>query len=265
MEQPSGGEASEQSAASVPDEPAVQDDPAAPSATTPEDPASDDPASEDPASEDPASPVGRTWSTPAQAALSLGAVVLLVVGAWHLAMVFLHVAPASSVTQKYQTQVDAWVYPEFEQNWKLFAPNPLQQNITVDARVKTLGADGSQHTGSWVGLTAQDIADIRHNPLPSHVEQNLLRRAWDVYSSSHNEQGDNTGGQRGDLLQQYIKRIALQRLGRDWHGEQVVEVQLRTGTDSVAPPPWSTETWPLGAAYRELPWWPVTDQDYAGL
>lgn len=248
MEQPSGGEPDE----SVPapdDDAASQEAPPAPTG--------------DP--EQPATAAGRTWSTPALAALSLTAVLLLGATAWHLFAVFLHVAPSNSMSQKYQKQVDPWIYPEFEQNWKLFAPNPLQQNVAVEARVMTLGADGTHHTHEWVGLTQQDVTGIRHNPAPGHVSQNLLRRAWDVYSGAHNDQGQSTNGQSGDLFQQYLKRIALQRLGRQWQGEQIIQVQLRSATSNVAPPSWSSERWSTAPTYQELQWWPVTDQDYVGL
>lgn len=39
----------------------------------------------------------------------------------HAALVFLHVAPSNSVSQRYARQINAWVYPLFEQNWRLFA------------------------------------------------------------------------------------------------------------------------------------------------
>jgi hypothetical protein len=207
----------------------------------------------------------RVWSTPALVALAMTAVLLAGATAWHLIAVFLHVAPGNSVSQRYQQQVNDWIYPEFEQNWKLFAPNPLQQNITVDARLQTLGSDGRHRTGPWIGLTAQDLAAVRHNPAPSHVDQNLLRRAWDFYVETHSEQGDNTGGSRGDLAQEYLKRIAIQRLGPAGQHEQVIEVQVRSGTTGVAPPPWSTEKWSTDTTYRVAPWWPVNDQDFLGL
>ncbi|MGW0429178.1 DUF5819 family protein [Streptomyces sp. NPDC002990] len=36
-------------------------------------------------------------------------------------------APASTVSQRYRRHIDAWVYPLFEQNWKLFAPHTVGQ------------------------------------------------------------------------------------------------------------------------------------------
>ena len=103
------------------------------------------------------------------------------------------------------------------------------------------------------------------NPIPSHADQNLLRRAWDFYDSTHSTQDDSATAPNGGLAQEYLKRIALQRIGRVVGGDSVTGIQFRAGTSPVAPPPWSRETWSTGTQYRELGWWPVSDQDYRGL
>ncbi|MCX4747715.1 DUF5819 family protein [Kitasatospora sp. NBC_01287] len=202
---------------------------------------------------------GRAWSRPAQVVLVAAGTALVTSTAVFLGLVFLSVAPSNSLSQRYQGQVDGLVYPEFEQNWKLFAPDPLQQNISVDARLRSAAGDGA-----WIGLTAQDIAAIRGNPVPSHVDQNLLRRAWDFYDSTHGSD-ESPIGQRGALAQEYLKRIALQRLGPTLDGAPVTGVELRAVTTAVAPPPWSTQRWSTAPQYRELPWWPVSVADYRGL
>ncbi|MFE4512891.1 DUF5819 family protein [Kitasatospora sp. NPDC056783] len=208
---------------------------------------------------------GRVWSKPAQLVLGFAAAVLAVGTGLFLTAVFLHVAPANSVSRQYRDEVDGVVYPEFEQNWKLFAPNPLQQNVTVDARVRTVEPDGTTRTHDWIGLTAQDIAAIRGNPAPSHVQQNLLRRAWDFYDGSHSAQDESPTSQRGGLAERYLKRIALQRIGREADGRPVREIQFRSTAATVAPPSWSGEAAPAAPRVRELPWWPVADEDYRGL
>ncbi|GLW54260.1 DUF5819 family protein [Kitasatospora phosalacinea] len=206
----------------------------------------------------------RVWSKPARvvlvvAGVGLGACVLAFLGA-----LFLHVAPANSVSKQYRAQVDWVVYPEFEQNWKLFAPDPLQRNVAVDARVQTVGPDGTVVTGEWRGLSAEDWAAIRHDPAPSHLDQNLLRRAWDFYESTHGE-GDAQAapGSRGQLAERYLERIALQRTGTG--GGRVIQVQLRATVTAVAPPAWSREQVDTAPHVRELPWWPVQDADREGL
>ncbi|MFJ4680870.1 DUF5819 family protein [Kitasatospora sp. NPDC088783] len=206
----------------------------------------------------------RVWSKPARvvlvvAGVGLGACVLAFLGA-----LFLAVAPANSVSKEYRSELDAVVYPEFEQNWKLFAPDPLQRNVAVDARVRTIGPDGQVATGEWHGLSAADWAAIRHDPAPSHLDQNLLRRAWDFYESTHGD-GDApaAAGSRGELAEQYLKRIALQRIGPG--GGRVIQVQLRATATAVAPPPWSGEQVDTAPHARELPWWPVQAEDRQGL
>lgn len=198
--------------------------------------------------------------------LALGAVAI---GAcWHLALVFLHVAPSNTVSKQHARTIDAWVYPEFEQNWKLFAPNPLQQNIAVEVRVEARTADGVLVTGNWRGLSAEDGAAIRHSLLPSHTEQNELRRAWDFFTGSHDEDNKATG-ERGELAEQYLRRIALDRLkvrtdadtavGKGAHlaDGPIVRIQLRAATTALAAPKWSDEKTDTQTYYRELPWWTV--------
>ncbi|MFJ9692983.1 DUF5819 family protein [Kitasatospora sp. NPDC101183] len=207
----------------------------------------------------------RAWSAPAQLVLGLAAALLAAGTGLFLAAVFLHVAPSNTLSRQYQEQVDGLVYPEFEQNWKLFAPNPLQQNIAVDARVRTAGEGGAPHVHDWIGLTARDIDAIRGNPAPSHVDQNLLRRAWDFYDGTHSPQDEGSTGTRGRLAEQYLKRIALQRIGREVDGERVQEIEFRVTSTTVAPPAWSGEAAPPAPKVRELPWWAVADEDYRGL
>ncbi|MEE1788065.1 DUF5819 family protein [Streptomyces sp. SP17BM10] len=208
---------------------------------------------------------GPPRSRPGQLVLGLAAVVLLAGTGLFLGAVFLHVAPANTVSREYREQLDGVVYPEFEQNWKLFAPNPLQQNVSLDARVRTVADGGATVTRDWVGLTARDIAAIRGNPAPSHVDQNLLRRAWDFYDGSHNPQDETLTNSRGKLAEEYLKRIALQRIGRGVEGERILEIQFRVTTVTVPPPSWSGEAPPADPKARELPWWPVGDEDYRGL
>ncbi|MEV6578080.1 DUF5819 family protein [Streptomyces sp. NPDC051582] len=191
------------------------------------------------------------------AALALAAVGLAACG--HLALVFLHVAPSNTVSKQHARTVDDWIYPEFEQNWKLFAPNPLQQNIAVEVRAEVRPAPGGRLTAvGWRDLSAEDGAAIRHGLLPSHTRQNELRRAWDFFTGSHDE--DNKPiGERGELSEQYLRRIALNRLAQAGIGarDEIVRIQLRSATRAVPAPPWSDEKTDSQTYYRELPWWTV--------
>ncbi|MDD1056927.1 DUF5819 family protein [Streptomyces cocklensis] len=183
---------------------------------------------------------------------------VVAVGAlFHLGMVFLHVAPSNTLSKQHASAVSDYVYPEFEQNWKLFAPDPLQQNIHVQARAEVRKPDGGTETTGWVDMTAMDVADMRHNLLPSHSQQNELRRAWGYYTDTHNDQNQPTSGNGSDLSSTYLSNILAERLGPRLNGGAVVRIQARAATTTVARPSWSGESVDTTTQYRELPWWIV--------
>lgn len=202
-------------------------------------------------------------SLPYQAAAGVALVLIAAVACVHLAMIFLHVAPSNTVTKQHGEAVDAWVYPEFEQNWKLFAPNPLQQNIAVQVRAEYTAATGHRRTSDWIDLSAQDGAEIRGNLLPSHIHQNQLRRAWDFYVGSHDTE-NRPNGMRGRLSESYVRRIVMLRLDGHDLGGPVERIQLRSSTTNIDAPGWSDEKTDLRPVHRELPWWTVTEADLPG-
>ncbi|MFI6034039.1 DUF5819 family protein [Streptomyces sp. NPDC051315] len=218
----------------------------------------------------PAAPDPRTGvaalSPRYQIAAALALAVVAVGVCVHLGMVFLHVAPSNTITKTHGKAIDEWVFPEFEQNWKLFAPNPLQQNIAVQVRADIRTADGSSRTTGWYDLSAQDGRDIDGNLLPSHTQQNELRRAWDFYLGSHDS--DNRSlGPRGALSEEYLRRIIVLRLERGGAvgpDGRVERVQVRSQTTNVPPPSWSGEKVTSTPVYRVLPWWPVAAAETEG-
>jgi hypothetical protein len=191
-------------------------------------------------------------------AVALG--VALVGVAVHLGMSFLHVAPPNTVSKKHREAIDDYVFPEFEQNWKLFAPNPLQQNISVEVRAAVRDPGVGSRTTGWIDLTAEDAAAIRHNPAPSHTEQNELRRSWDYYINSHDEKNRATG-ERGELAEAYLRRIVMLRLGPELDGARIERVQVRSAANPVEPPSWSDETIDTRTMHRKLPWWTIREGD----
>ena len=201
-----------------------------------------------------------------QVGAALAVAVVAVAALVHLGMVFLHVAPSNTVTKQHGKAIDEWIYPEFEQNWKLFAPNPLQQNIEVQVRADVRTADGTTRTTGWYDLSAEDGAVIDGNPLPSHTEQNELRRAWDFLTATH-DSANRPVGLRGTLAETYLRRIVVLRLDRDdaaGAGGVVQRVQVRSRTTNVPPPEWSDEQVSTTPQYRLLPWWPVPPDEAAG-
>ncbi|MEU6573217.1 DUF5819 family protein [Streptomyces sp. NPDC046805] len=199
----------------------------------------------------------------AGAALALAGVAVAV--CVHLGMVFLSVAPPNTVTKQHGKAIEDWVYPEFEQNWRLFAPNPLQQNISVQVRAQLRTTGGGAETTGWTDLSALDGEAVDGSLLPSHTRQNELRRAWEFLVATHG--GDNRPvGLRGALSEQYMRRIVVMRLREDGMSRDGVmqRVQVRSQTTNVPPPEWSHERVSGKPTYRMLPWWTVTPDEASG-
>ncbi|MFD9004900.1 DUF5819 family protein [Streptomyces sp. NPDC059582] len=198
------------------------------------------------------------------AALALAVVAVAV--CVHIGMVFLHVAPSNTITKKHGKAIEEWIYPEFEQNWKLFAPNPLQQNVAVQVRAEIETSDGGIRTTGWYDLSAEDGRAIDGNLLPSHVDQNELRRSWDFFAATHG--ADNRPvGMRGALSETYLRHIVVRRLAEDGAagaGDDLERVQVRSSTTNVSPPEWSGEQISLKPVYRVLPWWTVPAAEAEG-
>ncbi|WP_314175942.1 DUF5819 family protein [Streptomyces winkii] len=202
-------------------------------------------------------------SRPGRVIVAATAALAVLAVAVHLSMVFLHVAPPNTLSKKHGAGIDDYVYPEFEQNWKLFAPNPLQQNIAVHARARVAKDDGSTETTGWVNLSKMDGKAIDHNIAPSHVQQNELRRGWEFYRGSHDEKGKALG-LRGRLSESYVKRIVMLRFGRELNGGTVERIQVRSATTPVRMPSWSDEKSDAKTEYQVQPWWQIGSADLPG-
>jgi len=177
----------------------------------------------------------------------------------HVGLVFLHVAPSNVVSQRFNSQVDAWIYPLFEQNWRLFAPDPDSVNRQISARTAHTAPNGSVQVSGWVDLTAVDGSAIHHNAFPSHTSQNMLRRSWTSYVELHGG-GDLSRSDRAVMMRRYLSNIAADRMAeRD--GKPFENIQLRVVTLPV-PAPGSADgdrrATAKNAETRLLPWWKVT-------
>lgn len=206
----------------------------------------------------------RRWSRTSAGVLTATAVLLAGALVTHLVMTFLSLAPPNALRIGNQRTINSYLEPEFTQNWRLFAPDPLQRNAAVGVRLKTVRGDGTTRFSEWVNLTAQDVKEIKGNPAPSHAHQNMLRNAWDTSENWHGP-NNRPKGIRGRMAVDYLKRIALQRVGRQWQGERITAVQIAGRYTMVSPPSWSSEEPSDTTTYQVRPWWPVTDQDYKGL
>jgi Family of unknown function (DUF5819) len=199
-------------------------------------------------------------SRPAGLVVAAAAAACIATAIVHMCLVFLYVAPSNVVSQRYQRQINSWVYPYFEQNWQLFAPNPESAPQHIWARAATR-SHGVLQAGDWLDLTAADIASVRHDPFPSHTAQNMLRRAWNAYATQGS--GGQPDSERAQMLQQYLLNIATQRLAAHSH-RAFDAVQLRVVTTPIAPQARAAGVQPPRAvsSTRYLPWWQVTSHGH---
>ena len=104
----------------------------------------------------------------------------------HVLLVFLHVAPPNPLSRQYSRQVKGWVFPFFEQNWRLFAPDPESVNRQISARTMHTAPDGSDAGQRLVRSDRRrQRRRSKHDAFPSHTAQNMLRRAWTSYLETH--------------------------------------------------------------------------------
>jgi hypothetical protein len=181
----------------------------------------------------------------------------------HVLLVFLHVAPPNPLSRQYSRQVNAWVFPLFEQNWRLFAPDPESVNRQISARTMHTAPDGRVRVSGWFDLSGVDDSAVRHDVFPSHTAQNMLRRAWSSYLETHGGD-DRPRSERALMMQKYLTDIAADRI-TDRRGGAFESVQLRVVTVPIAAPaegpgPGSSAAAPKPVETRYLPWWKATSR-----
>jgi hypothetical protein len=223
-----------------------------------------EPAHGVPEREDPDDP--SALPTALRLATRAGVALCVAVSLVHVLFLFLHVAPPNAISQRYARQVQGWVYPLFEQNWRLFAPDP--ESAVPQISVRTASSGATPEVSGWFDLTAVDNAAVRHKVFPSHTAQNMLRRAWTGYLESHGT-SDLSATESAVMWQEYLRNIAVDRVtalrrGAVAGGAGIAGIQLRVRTRPVmgydaaghprTAPPSTIET-------RYLPWWKATTND----
>lgn len=205
--------------------------------------------------------VSESPDTPAAAAAGAGPaawwsrglvalVALLVTGvvAVHLSATFLYNAPTNPVSQKYAGPLKSWMTPVFSQNWQLFAPNPLSEQIDVQARGSLVG---SGKVTAWRDVSAVDVQGTVHDPVPSQITLNALRNAVLEWLSTHDASGNPTGPQSG-VAQEYLGDLVVDRLTAQIGG-QYSTIQIRL-VFTLLPGPGRTKAQTAPQA-RTLSWW----------
>lgn len=114
--------------------------------------------------------------------------------ALHFVVTFLFNAPSNPIKEAAATQISGYMRPFFQQNWSLFAPNPINSEDTLEVRAQVVDAGtGEERVTDWVNATEHEWTLVHHSIAPSRASRlssNLHRRlhdAWDDLSSDQQE------------------------------------------------------------------------------
>ena len=86
-------------------------------------------------------------------------VVLLI----HFGFTFIYLSPANPFKSKHWETIFGYMNPVFTQNWKLFAPNPANQQMNLDIRVQYVDQAGKTRQTDWKSITQPVIHELQTN------------------------------------------------------------------------------------------------------
>lgn len=218
------------------------------------------------------------------------AAVLLVLLLWHVGATALWNMPGNPIRTDMRPTVADYLLPYFDQNWGLFAPDPINSNEHIQVRARLEGADGEVVETDWFDATAYEVRRILHDPFPSRA----VRPSTTYYRNIASAVRSLSGEQRAVLLDDYSDgnwdrlaadlsaagpargvgdQIRLERMNaayatgvaRAVWGDHVVAVQIRLQGEQI--PRFDDRLDPDAAStfsYTDFGWrpiWHMTDQD----
>lgn len=93
-------------------------------------------------------------------ALAAFAFICVTAAAWHAIMSVLFVLPPNPVGEALRSVVLGYTHPVLEQYWNVFAPTPIESDVSVFARTKRSGAADST-ASAWIDVSSTMIAEVR--------------------------------------------------------------------------------------------------------
>jgi hypothetical protein len=109
-------------------------------------------------------------------ALSAGMCGLLLV---HFGITGLYNAPLNPLSQQFAGLTSMWMSPFFDQNWQLFAPDPVSR----DTGVLVLGMADGEEIGGYIDLSTPMLERRLHNPLPDNLAYTVSGAAHSLMTS----------------------------------------------------------------------------------
>lgn len=209
------------------------------------------------------------WPHPIVAAACLVVGGLLIV---HFVMTFLYVAPRNLISARADKIVTSYMLPYFDQDWRLFAPDPAKTDPHMLVRAKVVDIRHQERITSWLDITDSELTRVRGHLFPDRVSRlsakvaGSLSEAAEQHAqliSDRQQQPVSFQESPREKLDEAFAHVLATRAASAHWGEGVAEVQIRLLGHIPPPPPFSAAQ---DAGYPEviqhdLPWWlaePVT-------
>jgi hypothetical protein len=114
----------------------------------------------------------------------ISAVVVVLFLIWHFALTFAWNSQQTALTDLITPKaLNAYMQPWFQQNWSVFAPDPVSANLSFDVRARVGGADEASAT-PWYTVTDADIRrGVLHKPIPNRDYLTTFALVDDFYGA----------------------------------------------------------------------------------
>ncbi|GGM49029.1 hypothetical protein GCM10012275_19930 [Longimycelium tulufanense] len=213
------------------------------------------------------------------AALATAGILLI-----HFGMTVLYNTPTNPVKKTFDPAVRAYMVPVFEQNWLLFAPDPIVDNHAIEVRARLRTAEGPAGTTAWQDITGPALRDLyAQRWWPSRVSRlpaSAARQSEDWRDPVLTELRDPEAGGAGRKqalgtqrprsteeqaagrarVARFLRRLASAEATTRW-GDAVQAVQVRVVARPLPPFPGSGPTAATEfPKYQEWEWQPVTEE-----
>lgn len=89
-------------------------------------------------------------------------VVLIAAMGVHFSIIAMHLMPDNPIKHQYANEIRNYVFPYFGQSWKLFAPNPVNSNLSILVQFSDY-KNGKVATSQWLDICKPLIEERRRN------------------------------------------------------------------------------------------------------
>lgn len=194
----------------------------------------------------------------------------------HFVMTFFYVAPRNLISGRADRAISSYMLPYFDQDWKLFAPEPVKTDPHILVRAKVVDVRHQERVTPWLDITNSELVRVRGHWFPDRVSRLSAKVAGNLSETAErHEQLVSDSEQQPvslqetprDKLDEAFAHVLATRAAHAQWGDEVTEVQIQLLGHIPPPLPFSAAR---DAGYPEivqhdLPWWPAGDVTPAEL